>query len=249
MAQKEKFKIGLNNIISWGASVVIIGLMAKLMHWPWGDWMIVVGLGTEAVLFFLLGFQKDSPEPETVEVAAGTSNAGAANALDKLLQQGDVNPELIGRLGDGLRSFGDKVRAITDVSDVSLATNQFAHSLKSTSEGFNRLNESFEKVSRDLANIGNTNVDTSSYQEQISRLAGNLQQLNTMYEQEMQQSDQKMRAITQHYENISSSLQSFTDSTADTQQLKEQIQTLNKNLASLNAVYANMLAAMNQSRV
>lgn len=248
MAQKGKSRIGLNNIISWGASVVIIGLMAKLMHWPWGDWMIVVGLGTEALLFFLLGFQKEAPEAETVAVA-GPSNAGASNALDKLLQQGDVNPELIGRLGDGLRSFGDKVKAISDVSDVSLATNQFTASLKSTSDGFNRLNESFERVSQDLAKIGNTNVDTSSYQEQISRLAGNLQQLNKMYEQEMQQSDQKMKAITDHYENISRSLQSFTDSTADTQQLKEQIQTLNKNLASLNAVYANMLAAMNQPRV
>lgn len=248
MAQKEKSRIGLNNIISWGASVVIIGLMAKLMHWPWGDWMIVVGLGTEAVLFFLLGFQKEAPEAETVAVA-GPSNAGASNALDKLLQQGDVNPELIGRLGDGLRSFGDKVKAISDVSDVSLATNQFTASLKSTSDGFNRLNESFERVSQDLAKIGNTNVDTSSYQEQISKLAGNLQQLNSMYEQEMQQSDQKMKAITDHYENISRTLQSFTDSTADTQQLKEQIQTLNKNLASLNAVYANMLAAMNQPRV
>lgn len=248
MAQKGKSRIGLNNIISWGASVVIIGLMAKLMHLPWGDWMIVVGLGTEALLFFLLGFQKEAPEAETVAVA-GPSNAGASNALDKLLQQGDVNPELIGRLGDGLRSFGDKVKAISDVSDVSLATNQFTASLKSTSDGFNRLNESFERVSQDLAKIGNTNVDTSSYQEQISRLAGNLQQLNKMYEQEMQQSDQKMKAITDHYENISRSLQSFTDSTADTQQLKEQIQTLNKNLASLNAVYANMLAAMNQPRV
>lgn len=248
MAQKGKSRIGLNNIISWGASVVIIGLMAKLMHWPWGDWMIVVGLGTEALLFFLLGFQKETPEAETVAVA-GPSNAGASNALDKLLQQGDVNPELIGRLGDGLRSFGDKVKAISDVSDVSLATNQFTASLKSTSDGFNRLNESFERVSQDLAKIGNTNVDTSSYQEQISKLAGNLQQLNKMYEQEMQQSDQKMKAITDHYENISRSLQSFTDSTADTQQLKEQIQTLNKNLASLNAVYANMLAAMNQPRV
>ncbi len=249
MAQKEKFKVGINNIISWGATVVIIGLMAKLMHWPWGDWMIIVGLGTEAFLFLLLGFQKEAPEAETVTTGVGNANAGASNALDKLLQQGDVNPELIGRLGDGLRQFGDKVKAISDVSDVSLATNQFATSLKNTSEGFNRLNESFERVSRDLAGIGHTSVDTSSYQEQISRLASNLQQLNGMYELEMQQSDHKMKAITQHYENISRSLQGFTDSTADTQQLREQIQTLNKNLASLNVVYANMLAAMNQSRV
>ena len=57
MAGKRKFKIGINNIVSWGATVVIIGLMAKLQHWPAGDWLIILGLGTEALLFLLLGFQ------------------------------------------------------------------------------------------------------------------------------------------------------------------------------------------------
>ncbi len=248
MAQQGKFKIGINNIISWGAAVVIVGLMAKLVHWPWGDWMIIVGLGTEAILFLLLGFQKESDDSDTV-VVNGASNAGAANALDKMLQQGDINPELIGRLGDGLRQFSQKVQAINDMADVSLATTQFATSLKNTTEGFNRLNESFERVSRDLSSIGNTQVDTSSYQDQISRLADNLRQLNSMYEKEINDSDSKMRAITQHYEHISKTLANLNDSTADTQQLKEQIQSLNKNLATLNAVYSNMVAAMNQPRV
>lgn len=247
MAQKEKFKIGINNIISWGAAVVIVGLMAKLVHWPWGDWMIIVGLGTEAVLFILLGFQKDTEEVQASP--ASSVNAGAANALDKMLHQGDINPELISRLGDGLRHFGDKVKAINDVADASLATQQFTSSLKSTSEGFNRLNESFERVSRDLASIGNTQVNTEGYQDQITKLADNLRKLNTIYEQEISQSDSKMRAISQHYEHISKTLENLNDSTTDTHQLKEQIQSLNKNLATLNAVYANMLAAMNQPRV
>lgn len=247
MAQKEKFKIGINNVVSWGAAVVIIGLMAKLMHWPWGDWMIIVGLGTEAFLFFLLGFQREAPS-EAPAVSVAHTNVGATVALDNLLDQGQVNPEMIGKLGDGLRKFGDQVQAISNVSDVSIATNQFADTLKNTTDGFQKMNASLEKVSHDLASMGGASTDSRSYQEQIDKLATNLAQLNAVYEQELTQSDQKMKAITRHYEEIAVTLQNFNESTAETQQLKEQIQSLNQNLASLNTVYANMLSAMNQNR-
>lgn len=247
MAQKEKFKIGIDNVISWGAAVVIIGLMAKLMHWPWGDWMIIVGLGTEAFLFFLLGFQKHTSSDAPVAGVAHT-NVGATAALDNLLDRGQVSPEMIGRLGDGLKKFGDQVHAISNVSDASIATNQFADTLKNTTDGFQKMNASLEKVSHDLANMGSASADSRKYQEQIDKLATNLAQLNAVYEQELVQSDQKMKAITRHYEEIANTLKNFNDSTTETQQLKEQIQSLNQNLAALNTVYANMLSAMNQNR-
>ena len=40
----QKKKVGLNTVISWGASVVIIGLMFKILHWPFGELFIAVGL-------------------------------------------------------------------------------------------------------------------------------------------------------------------------------------------------------------
>jgi hypothetical protein len=55
MAQKKKFKLGINTLISWGASVVIVGLMFKILHWKGGEIMIAVGLITEAVIVFCIG--------------------------------------------------------------------------------------------------------------------------------------------------------------------------------------------------
>ena len=268
MAQKGKFKVGINNIVSWGATVVIIGLMAKLQHWPWGDWMIVVGLGTEAFLFLILGFQRESEDvdwtrvyPELAEdytgelpkasarPAAQPSGIGNTAALDKMLQDAKISPDLIGNLGDGLRSFGDKVSAISNVSDASLATTQFTEKVKSATQGFAQLNTAFEKASADLANVGSASADAKTYQEQVSKLASNLQQLNAVYELELSESGQKLKTITQHYDSIAQTLKNFNDSAADTQQLREQVGHLNKNLTSLNAIYGNMLAAMNQPRV
>lgn len=266
MAQKRKFKVGINNIVSWGATVVIIGLMAKLQHWPWGDWMIVLGLGTEALLFLILGFQQEGDDvdwtrvyPELAEDYRGelpTASArpvqavsGHTAALDKMLQDAKISPDLIGNLGDGLRSFGDKVATISNVSDASLATSQFTEKVKSASQGFDQLNVAFEKASADLANIGSASSDAKTYQEQVGKLASNLQQLNAVYEMELNESGQKLKNISQHYESIAETLKNFNDSASDTQQLKEQVGQLNKSLASLNSIYGNMLAAMNQPRV
>ncbi|WP_257658404.1 type IX secretion system motor protein PorL/GldL [Parapedobacter lycopersici] len=267
MAKKGKFKVGINNVVSWGATVVIIGLMAKLQHWPWGDWMIVVGLGTEAFLFLILGFQREGddvdwtrvyPElaedydgelPKTTTRPAPVANIGHTAALDKMLQDAKISPDLIGNLGDGLRSFGDKVSAISNVSDASLATAQFTEKVKSATSGFDQLNVAFEKASADLASIGGASTDAKTYQEQVGKLASNLQQLNAVYELELNESGQKLKTITQHYDSIAETLKNFNDSAADTQQLREQVSHLNKNLASLNAIYGNMLAAMNQPRV
>jgi len=200
MSKKGTFKIGINNLVSWGAAVVIIGLMAKLQHWPWGDWLIVVGLGTEAILFFLLGFQRDADESETVvKTAVVQPSSGATVALDNMFQQANVSPELIGKLGDGLKHFGEKVDAISKVSDASMATTKFADTLTNATAGFNKLNASFERATRELATISSSQQDAQAYQEQVNKLAHNLQQMND-------------------------------------------------NLAKLNAVYSNMLTAMNQPR-
>jgi gliding motility-associated protein GldL len=266
MAGKSKFKVGINNIVSWGATVVIIGLMAKLQHWPAGDWLIIAGLGTEAILFFLLGFQNEEKDvdwtrvyPELAEdyqgdlpktsarpVAAAVGNTAA---LDKMLQDARISPELIGNLGDGLRTFSDKVAAISNVSDVSLATGQFTEKIKGATDSFDKLNIAFERASSDLANIGGASTDAKTYQEQVGKLANNLQQLNAVYELELKESGEKLKSITQHYDSIAQTLRNFNESASDTQQLKEQVSHLNKNLASLNAIYGSMLAAMNQPRV
>jgi gliding motility-associated protein GldL len=268
MAQeKKKFKITLDSLISWGAVIVIIGLMAKLQHWPWGDWMIVAGLGTEAFLFFILGFQKQEDEvdwkraypeldpeykgqvPLRSQALTTTASTGTTAALDKMLENAQITPDLIGKLGDGLRAFGQQVQSLQSVSDASIATTQFSESVKAATTGFHQLNASFSKATADLSQIANSSQDAATYSEQVSKLANNLQQINRLYELELRESEAKMKAVSAHYEQVAETLRHFNDSASETQQLKDQVNALNKNMTALNAVYTNMLAAMNQPRV
>ncbi|MEJ7661900.1 MAG: gliding motility protein GldL [Hymenobacter sp.] len=45
-----------------GAAVVIIGALFKILHWKGADTMLMVGLGTEAVIFFLSAFQPNATD-------------------------------------------------------------------------------------------------------------------------------------------------------------------------------------------
>jgi len=248
MANKNKGKIGIDSFISWGATIVIVGLMFKLQHWPWGDWMIVIGLGTEAILFLLLGFQSigtDSNEVEEVKVS-NVQASGHTAALDSMLKNADISPEAINNLGAGLKSFSNTVSSISQVAESTIATEDFANKIKSASLGFDKFNSAFEKATLDLSNIGGSKIDTDSYNDQIQKLSKNLASLNSIYEKELIESSSTLKAMNNHYESIAETLNSLNDSTTETKVFKEQVGQLNKNLASLNEVYANMLAAMNQ---
>ena len=41
-----------------GASIVIIGALFKIEHWAFASEMLILGLGTEAIIFFFSAFEK-----------------------------------------------------------------------------------------------------------------------------------------------------------------------------------------------
>jgi gliding motility-associated protein GldL len=265
MADKRK-PYGITNIVSWGATVVIIGLLFKIQHWPYGGTFISAGLITEAALFFLLGFQREKEDdhidwtrvyPElsedykgelpkaTARVGAGGSNTAA---LDKMLEDAKIGPELIGSLGDGLRTFGDKVANISKVADAGAATSEFTTKVKTASASYDKLSNAFEQASANLNEMANTNVDAKAYHDQVTNLAKNLSALNAVYELELQDSNAHLKSMNKFYQNMASTMQNFTESLDDSQQFKAEVARLAKNLSSLNAIYGNMLSAMSQPR-
>gem|GEM_PF-6964595 len=62
-------------------------------------------------------------------------------------------------------------------------------------------------------------------------------------------SDGKSSRLGRAFDRTADDLAAFNDSTADVRQFKDQVKTFNKTLTSLNAIYGNMLSAMNPHRV
>lgn len=264
MAGKKKSKYGIGNIISIGASVVIVGLLFKIQHFPYASLLITVGLLTEAALFLLLGLQPEVAEvdwtkayPELADdytgepvkrAAAPQLNTGHTAALDKMLADAKISPELIGNLGDGLRTFSDKVSTISKVADAGAATTEFASKVKAAGVSYDNLSVSFEKASANLSEMANSNIDSKAYHDQVNSLAKNLSALNAVYELELQDSSAHLKSMNKFYQNLSLTMNNFNESLEDSKAFKEEVGRLAKNLGSLNNIYGNMLTAMNQPR-
>jgi len=263
MARKKQ-PYGINNVVSWGATVVIIGLLFKIQHLPFGGLLISIGLGAEAFLFLILGFQREEEEldwtkayPELADDYTGAAKPqkpvgdsfSNTAALDKMLADAKIGPELIGSLGEGLRTFGDKVNAISKVTDAGEATIAFTEKVKAAGASYDKLSVAFDKASGNLSELAESSVDSKAYHEQVNNLAKNLSGLNAIYELELQDSSAHLKSMNKFYQNLALTMNNFNESLEDSKQFKDEVGRLAKNLASLNAIYGNMLTAMNQPRV
>lgn len=200
----SNYKNIMAKVYGIGAAVVIVGALFKIIHLKFANELLIVGLLTEAGIFFLSAFEKPHveydwalvyPELAHAEEAAKPKKAAApklegtvTQQLDQMMAEAKVGPELIASLGDGLRNFGDRVAAISSAADIASSSNEFASKLQAASKSVEGLSSS--------------------------------------------------------YANISETMQAFSDSLADARNFKDEVGKLTQNLASLNAVYGNMLSAM-----
>jgi gliding motility-associated protein GldL len=265
MAQKKKFKFSLDTIISWGASVVIIGAMFKILHLPNGSLIIGIGLGTEAILFFLMGFvaQQKSPSWEKVYPQLSEDYVGELPNMQKPVKLNElefkgsaggglpdlkIGDDVVGKIKEGLENFSNKVAGIASTADATLASNEFATKLKEASQKAGSLNTAFETATSGVQAISAATEGAKEYHNQINNLGKSISALNAVYELELQDSSAHLKSMNKFYANLSLTMQNFNESMDDSKQFKEEVGRLAKNLTSLNAVYGNMLSAMNQPR-
>ena len=126
-----------------GASVVIIGALFKIQHWPGAGPMLVLGLGTEAIIFFFSAFEKPHEEPdwslvypELATPADGSKpkKGTITGQLDDMLAEANIEPALLDRLSDGMRHLGDQAEKMGKASDVSTAAQDYGDALSSASK-------------------------------------------------------------------------------------------------------------------
>ena len=267
MAQKKNFveKLPMDKIISWGASVVIIGAMFKIAHFPNGGLIISIGLGVEAFLFFLMGFVPAHKEPHWEKVYPQLSNefTGDLPKMDKAVKLNElefkgsaggglpdfkIGDDVVAKIKEGLENFSNKVSSISNAADASVTTKEFAENLKTASLKANNLGTAFDQATAGVADIANAAQGSKEYHNQVNNLGKSISALNAVYELELQDSSAHLKSMNKFYSNLSQTMSNFNESMDDSKQFKEEVAKLSKNLSSLNAVYGNMLSAMNQPR-
>ena len=55
--QTKAYKVIMNYVYGWGAAIVILGALFKIMHFQGAGPMLIVGMSVEAIFFFLSAFE------------------------------------------------------------------------------------------------------------------------------------------------------------------------------------------------
>ena len=246
-----------------GASVVIVGALFKIMHWPGASAMLIVGLSTEAVLFLLFAFApvEHAPDwtlvyPELGDDPHGHGHAPVKKAapakesnnlvakLDNMLDNAKLDQDVFNRLADGIKNLATSAGKMSDLSDAAASNNEYAQNVKIASASILEMNKSFSTTVEAMNSMANASTDAKDYHNQVQVITKNLGALNAVYEMELQDANNHLKAMNKFYGNLSSAMEAMSEASKDTQQFKVELSKLTTNLTSLNNVYGSMLAAM-----
>lgn len=177
LVRSKGYKNFMAKLYGWGASVVILGALFKINHYPGADIMLIIGLGCEAAIFFFSAFEPLHIEydwslvyPELAgmeDLDSKTVTGGKAKTLsqelDKMLEEAKIGPALIQSLGDGMRNLGENANKLSGVADAAVATDGYVTNLNSAAGSVKILAASYNKTVAALENdVTSTNEFTNS---------------------------------------------------------------------------------------
>ncbi len=259
---KEKFYHNIAPVLTGvGASVVIVGALFKIQHYPGAGIMLVAGLGTEAVLFLMFAFAPQPKEEVGLDDWAKVypqlgdeyddyeedqipTGDGLTKKLDDMMQDANINQNTISSLGEGLKNLATNVGSMSSLSDASVATEEYARNAKTASKSLESMSKSYASTAEAMSGMANAATDAQEYHAQVQNITKNLGSLNAVYEMELQDANNHLKAMNKFYSNLSTAMDNMSEATKDTEQFKNNLQSLSNNLTALNQVYGNMLTAM-----
>ncbi len=224
LLESRKYKKFMGVVYGIGASIVLVGALFKLTHWPGANIMLTVGLLTEAVIFFLSAFEPPHVEPDWSLVypefayayhgvessekseprTKGSSNKSSAmEQLDDMFNKANISENALQKLSTGINKLSENAAQMAEISNAVAATNDYAKAMRKATESATAL----EVQLQSSLILADTN-----------------KQLN--------------KTMAEYIEKVNMSASS-------TEALNHQIVDLSKRMTALNTVYGNMLSAMN----
>ena len=283
IVRSKGYKTFMGYLYGWGAAVVIIGALFKIMHWPGANPMLIAGMGTETFIFIMSAFEPPHKEwdwslvyPELAGMieenhlepvldedgnpiegsqAAPVSKDPLTAKLDKMLEEANISPELIDRLGQGMQNLAESANSMNNMASVTAATDKFVSNMDGVAGQAGKLLESMQGAPESISTLSAIYRETAeslsgevSYVEEMKKMSASLSSINAMYEMQINNASAQMNLNKEFEEKMATMLTNFSDSADGITKYKEQVDALTRKVSELNNVYGNMLAAM-QTRI
>jgi gliding motility-associated protein GldL len=163
LVRSKGYKNFMSKLYGIGAAIVIMGALFKINHYEYANEMLIIGLTTEAIIFFFSAFEPPHVEPDWSLVypeLAGMYSGGPGivqreldskktptQQLDQMFKDANIESETLEKLGQGLQKLSESASKMGDISDAALATNEYVSSVKTASSAATALSGSYTKAS------------------------------------------------------------------------------------------------------
>ena len=185
--RKRTFLTLIDVLVSAGAAVIIFAAWAKLTHQSYADMMLTIGMWTETAIFLVYAaiewvkpkhHEEDDQPDDVIENPS-------LQSMDKMLQQADITPTNLKKLGEGFQKLQGTVGNMTEIGDVVKNTGDFSNRTKEATAALGNMTTAFASSASTMGSFSNAAESAKGFHEQVQVLTKNLGSLNTIYELEL----------------------------------------------------------------
>ncbi|MGW8316689.1 MAG: type IX secretion system motor protein PorL/GldL [Bacteroidales bacterium] len=251
LVQSSGWKSFTAKLYGFGASIVMVGALFKIQHWPGAGIALTAGLLTEAIIFFFSAFEPLHEEldwtlvypelagmsdPDEIdefrEQAIADRNVGLQK-FDELFQQSQINAEDVRSLGKHLNTISATTESIGEITSASLATKEY----------FDKMGNAAKNMDSVASAYGS---NTGVLNESVNELANSYKQTAAMIDQKGKDIAERFAAsstnLTATYEAMSGEVkQEHANISQSQKQFNQQLEMLAKNLEALNSSYTEQV--------
>lgn len=192
----------MNMVYGLGAAVVIVGALFKIMHWPYGNTMLIIGLIVEAGVFAISAFEpvdseldwskvypelaQENPDTQKKSNKAGKDEQGIlSQKLDEMLKEAKIDSQLMESLGESIKNFEGAARNIKPTTDSIESQRKYSEELNLAATHMESLNNLYKVQVESAAKQAEANQSVAEnadrLREQMESLTANLNSLNGVY--------------------------------------------------------------------
>lgn len=260
-------------VYSIGAAVVIVGALFKILHWPGASQMLMVGMFTEAILFSIgvlddphpdlhwnhvfPALTEKEPDPLINHLGRAIGSGTASNGVNPL-KEADVKA-----MSDGLKNISEAANQLAGISKVAGLTDSFAKNIETASNAaaqFATKQQNLDSASNALLasytgiteNMTTVQANTKIYVEKADAINKNLGAINSVYEIQLKNIQNQAEAVEKQTLQINTiatdvdkAQKAMAASAIDLEKYKNETNKLAQKVVDLNAIYGNMLNAIN----
>jgi gliding motility-associated protein GldL len=250
LVQSSGWKNFIAKLYGLGASVVIIGALFKIQHWPFAGTMLTIGLCTEAVIFFFSAFEPLHEEidwtlvyPELAGVpdeegelpahgkhrgggggGGGAIGGGAGSAalakFDEMLEKAEITPDLFQKLGGGMKKLSEATGNFNAMGDLAAVSTKYMATVKTADESLGKLSDSYQSTAKIIN-------ETGSNYKNIADSLSVIEVGGKSYQQQLESLNKNLSALNSAYEL---QLKGAGDHTKESEALYKGLQNLMKDL-------------------